>query len=69
MGMPGMPGGPRGGIIIGAGMPPPMRAAEGPPTPRTGPDRQGQEGEGEEVGVKKGGVREKKWRGTGAGVG
>ena len=36
MGM-GIPGGPRGGIIMGAGMPP-MRAGEGPPTPRTGPD-------------------------------
>jgi len=34
----GIPGGPRGGIIIGAGMPPPMRAGEGPPTPRTGPE-------------------------------
>ena len=32
----GMPGGPRGGIIIGAGMPP-ISAADGPPTPRTGP--------------------------------
>ena len=33
----GIPGGPRGGIIIGAGMPP-IRAGDGPPTPRTGPD-------------------------------
>ena len=41
----GIPGGPRGGIIIGAGMPP-MSAGEGPPTPRTGPDDRGRKGEG-----------------------
>ena len=52
----GMPGGPLGGIIIGAGIGmPPINAAEGPPTPRTGPDGQ-KAGEGRGKG--NGGIRD-----------